>query len=173
MNIIHTVFHLCIALCLTCTAVAVRAEVVDIATVFDSSNFAEAQRIKALLDQPEKTIDFAQAKLVIDKIVDPAIDVEAGLAQIDAAVKTIQSLLPAGASSQDKLLALKKYLYEAGAWNDYQPFQYDFADPKGTKISNKMLTTYLNTRKVNCINEKTMKKLEKTGVRVNFFGINE
>ncbi|MGR8953450.1 MAG: transglutaminase family protein [Gammaproteobacteria bacterium] len=151
MNRIHTIIHLCFALCLTCTTVASRAEVVDIATVFDSSNFAEAQRIKALLDQPEESIDFAQAKLVIDKIVDPAIDVEAGLAQIDAAVKTVQSLLPVGASSQDRLLALKKYLYEAGAWNDYRAFQYDFADPKGTKISNKLLTTYLNTRKGNCV----------------------
>ncbi len=151
MSIIHTVVYVCFALCLTCAGYVAHAEAVDPATVFDSSSFSEAQRVKALLEQPENAIDFAQAKLSIDKLVDPAIDVEANLKKIDAIVKTIQSLLPAGASSQDKMLALKKYIYEAGAWNDYRPFQYDFADPKGTKISNKLLTTYLATRKGNCV----------------------
>lgn len=151
MSIIHTVVYVCFALCLTCAGYVAHAEAVDPATVFNSSSFSEAQRVKALLEQPENAIDFAQAKLSIDKLVDPAIDVEANLKKIDAIVKTIQSLLPAGASSQDKMLALKKYIYEAGAWNDYRPFQYDFADPKGTKISNKLLTTYLATRKGNCV----------------------
>jgi hypothetical protein len=49
------------------------------------------------------------------------------------------------------MLAVKKYLYEAGAWNSNQPYQYDFADPKGTKIINKLLPTYLTTHKGNCI----------------------
>ena len=57
----------------------------------------------------------------------------------------------ANATSMDKMLAIKKYLYEAGAWNDYQPYQYDFTDPKGTKVKNKLLPTYLVTKKGNCV----------------------
>jgi regulator of sirC expression with transglutaminase-like and TPR domain len=125
--------------------------VVNPATVFDSSNFREAQALKSILEQPEEAIDFAKAKLTIDKLVDPSIDVSINLKKIDAIVKTIKSLLPANASNQDKMLAVRKYLYEAGAWNNHQPYQYDFDDPKGTKIINKLLPTYLTTKKGNCI----------------------
>ncbi|MCI0556176.1 MAG: transglutaminase-like domain-containing protein [Anaerolineae bacterium] len=124
---------------------------VNPATVFDSSRFREAQILKAILEQPEETIDFAKAKLTIDKLVDPSIDVNANIKKIEAIVKTIQSLLPAGASSQDNMLAVRKYIYEAGAWNNHRPYQYDFDDPKGTKLNNKLLSTYLDTQKGNCV----------------------
>jgi regulator of sirC expression with transglutaminase-like and TPR domain len=119
--------------------------------VFDSSKFLEAQRIKILLEQPENSIDFARVKLSIDKLVDPSIDVEPNLKKIDAIVMTIKSMLPVNATSMDKMLTLKKYLYEAGTWNNYQPYQYDFNDPKGTQIKNKLLPTYLVTKKGNCV----------------------
>jgi regulator of sirC expression with transglutaminase-like and TPR domain len=129
----------------------IHAEAVNPATVFDSSKFLEAQRIKILLEQPENSIDFALVKLSIDKLVDPAIDVESNLKKIDAIVMTIKSMLPVNATSMDKMLTLKKYLYEAGTWNNYQPYQYDFNDPKGTQIKNKLLSTYLVTKKGNCV----------------------
>ncbi len=151
MKHIHSVIHVCFALCCSGMASIVHAEAVNPATVFDSSNFREAQALKAILEQSEEAIDFARAKFAIDKLVDPSIDVKANLKKIDAIVKAIQSLLPANASSQDKMLAVKKYLYEPGAWNNRQPYQYDFADPKGTKIINKLLPTYLTTKKGNCI----------------------
>lgn len=49
------------------------------------------------------------------------------------------------------MLAVRKYLYEAGAWNNNQPYHYNFDDPKGTKVINKLLPTYLVTKKGNCI----------------------
>ncbi len=151
MKHIRSVIHVCFALCCFGMASIVHAEVVNPATVFDSSNFHEAQALKAILEQPEEAIDFAKAKLAIDKLVDPSIDVKANLKKIDAIVKTIQSLLPAGATSRDKMLAVRKYLYESGAWNNNQPYQYDFDDPKGTKVVNKLLPTYLATKKGNCV----------------------
>lgn len=151
MNQVHSVICVCFVLCFFCMISVVHGEAVNPATVFDSSNFAEAKTLKAILEQQESSIDFARAKLSIDKMVDPSIDIEANLKKINAIVKTIQSLLPAGATSRDKMLAVKKYLYEAGAWNDYQPYQYDFSDPKGTKIINKLLPTYLATKKGNCV----------------------
>ncbi|MDP1615219.1 MAG: transglutaminase family protein [Methylococcales bacterium] len=151
MKHIRSVIHVCFSLCCSGMAAIVHAEVVNLTTVFDSSNFREAQTLKAILEQPEEAIDFAKANLTIDKIVDPSIDIEANIKKIDAIVKTIQSLLPAGATSRDKMLAIRKYLYEPGAWNNNQPYQYDFDDPKGTKIINKLLPTYLTTKKGNCI----------------------
>ncbi|MDO1528622.1 transglutaminase family protein [Fulvimonas sp. R45] len=42
-------------------------------------------------------------------------------------------------------------LYQAGPWNDNRPFTYDFNDPLGKNIQNKLLSTYLDTRKGNCV----------------------
>jgi regulator of sirC expression with transglutaminase-like and TPR domain len=151
MNRVHSVIYVCFVLCFICISSVIHAAAVNPATVFDSSKFLEAQRIKILLEQPENSIDFARVKLSIDKMVDPSIDVESNLKKIDAIVMTIKSMLPVNATSMDKMLTLKKYLYEAGTWNNYQPYQYDFNDPKGTQIKNKLLSTYLVTKKGNCV----------------------
>jgi regulator of sirC expression with transglutaminase-like and TPR domain len=150
MSRVCPVIYVCFALLFSFTSAAF-AEVVNPATVFDRTNFAEAQKIEKLLSQPESSIDFARTKLTIDKMIDPSIDVEANLNKIDAIVKTIQTLLVADATSMDKMLAVKKYLYEAGAWNNFKPYQYDFNDPKGTKVKNKLLPNYLATKQGNCV----------------------
>ena len=133
------------------TGFDVYAQAVNPDTVFDSSHFAEAQQIKAIVEQPESSLDFAKSKLEIDKIIDPSINVNENLKKLDAMVMAINSMLLPGSSSNDKMQALRKYLYEPGAWNNYQPYQYDFSDPMGTKVVNKLLPTYLTTRKGNCI----------------------
>ena len=38
-----------------------------------------------------------------------------------------------------------------GDWNGHRPFQYDLSDPLGHKIANKLLPTYLATRRGNCV----------------------
>ncbi|MDD2738436.1 MAG: transglutaminase family protein [Methylomonas lenta] len=151
MKRISSVIRFALILCCFGIGSAAQAEAINPSTVFDSSHFREAQTLKAILEQPEETIDFAKAKLTIDKLVDPSVDVKANLKKIDAIIKTIQSLLPANATSQDKMLAVKKYLYKLGTWNNGQPYRYDFDDPKGTKIINKLLPTYLATKKGNCV----------------------
>jgi len=107
--------------------------------------------IQAILQQPDNQIDLAKAKLVIDKMINPLIDVDANLKLIDTTVAKIQAMLPPNASSQDKLDALRTYLYTAGPWNNQRPYQYDFDDPLGQKISNKLLPTYMASRKGNCV----------------------
>ena len=47
--------------------------------------------------------------------------------------------------------ALKRYIYEPGEWNNFQPYQYDMDDPLGTKLSNKLLSHYLAAKKGNCV----------------------
>ncbi len=116
-----------------------------------SVDLKTAQRIRAILKQPEQQIDLGRTKLTIDKMIDPTIDVEASLKKIDAMVAQIRAMPEFGASSTAKLLALRRYLYEPSEWNNHQPYQYDLDDPLGTRISNKLLPTYLASKKGNCV----------------------
>jgi regulator of sirC expression with transglutaminase-like and TPR domain len=116
-----------------------------------SVNLKAASRIRDILRQPEQQIDIARAKLSTDKLIDPAIDVEANLRKIDTMATQIKSLPGFGLSQTDSLLTLKRYLYESGTWNNFQPYQYDLADPLGTNLRNKLLPHYLTTKKGNCV----------------------
>lgn len=109
------------------------------------------KRIQTILDTPEKQFDLARAELTIDKMIDPTIDVEANLQKIKAIVTEIKAKLPANVSSLDKMQTLRGYLYQKGSWNNYQAFQYDFDDPLGRKVINKLLPHYLATKKGNCV----------------------
>jgi regulator of sirC expression with transglutaminase-like and TPR domain len=113
-----------------------------------SVELPEAQRLWTLLGKPDDQIDLARAKLMIDKLVDPSIDVDATLKQIDEMVGAIRAMPGFGA---DKLEALRRYIYDAGPWNGDRPFQYDLDDPLGRQVKNKLLPTYLASRKGNCV----------------------
>ncbi len=107
--------------------------------------------IQKILELPEDQIDLARVKLTIDQMLDPGIDVEHSLVQVDAMVETLREQLPSNPTRRDKLEALRKYLYQAGPWNQYRPFSYDLTDPLGRNLRNKLLPTYLTTRKGNCV----------------------
>lgn len=150
MQRVRSTFSACLVLLLLlCTGSVIHAEQLA-PPLYYSPNFLEAKRLNTILEQPEDTIDFAKVKLTIDKMVDPTIDIKANLKKIDAIVKQIKTLLPANATSTDKMLAVKKYIYEAGIWNNFQPYHYDFDDPTGTIVSHKLLPNYLATKKGNC-----------------------
>lgn len=109
------------------------------------------RRIRTMLELPDKRIDLARAKLTIDHMIDSGIDIKEGLKQLDDMALAIQTGLPANATSRDKLEALRAYLYRAGPWNDNRPFSYDLDDRLGRNIRNKLLPTYLASRKGNCV----------------------
>jgi len=111
----------------------------------------EAKRLVALLEQPENKMDFARIKLTIDKMVDPKIDVEANLKRIDAIVSQITVMAGPNPTSDDKVKALRRYLYEPGLWNSFEAYHYDFDDLRGIKIANKLLPNYLATKKGQCV----------------------
>ena len=109
------------------------------------------QPLRAQFALPNERIDYTEAKLVVDKLIDPGTDVAAlrkALGQWEAAVRTN---VPSGATTRQTFDALVKTLYEPGPWNQHKPFAYDLDDPLGTKPETKRLTTYLATRKGNCI----------------------
>lgn len=112
---------------------------------------AHLKRIQAILEQPEDRIDLARAELSIDQMIDPSIDIDATLTKLDAMAAEIKRKFPPRPSSLDKVQALREYLYVKGEWNRHQPFLYDFADPKGTQVRNKLLPNYLGSKKGNCV----------------------
>lgn len=116
-----------------------------------SINLKSAKHLRNILNQPEQEIDLAKTKLTIDKLIDPTIDVDANLKKLDVMVAEIKTMAGPGTSSTAKMLTLKRYIYEPGEWNNYQPYQYDLDDPLGTKLSNKLLPHYLVTKKGNCV----------------------
>lgn len=109
------------------------------------------KRIQAILEQPDDRIDLAHAELTLDQMIDPTIDIQANIKKLDAMTAEIRHKLPPHPSSLDKVQALRQYLYNKGDWNQNQPFQYDFSDPKGTRVRNKLLPNYLASRKGNCV----------------------
>ena len=115
------------------------------------ADFGDARRVRAILRRVDDRTDLATAKLMIDKMVDSTVDVAATLKKIDAMVAGIQAMPEYGPSSDAKLNALQRYVYEPGHWNSQQPFRYDLDDPLGREIQHKLLSSYLATKKGNCV----------------------
>lgn len=105
--------------------------------------------VEDLLKIPEDKIDFVKTKLIIDQIIDPSISIFKEESRIARIVGEIEKL--GGSHNEEKLDALRRYLYTPGAWNKHEAFAYDFDDPLGRKIENKLLSNYLTSKKGNCI----------------------
>ena len=95
--------------------------------------------------------DLLAVKLTVDSMVDPSSNAVAVQAEIERMAADVRGMAGENASSSERLAALKRYLYESGAWNGNRPFQYDLEDPLGEKPANRLLQRYLTTRSGNCI----------------------
>lgn len=109
------------------------------------------QSTKAELEKPEAELDLGEFILTLQRMIDPGIDVPGTLQRLEGMAREIRATFPVMASSSVKLEALKKYLYVAGPWNGNRPFQYDLGDPLGKNLRNKLLSSYLDTHKGNCV----------------------
>ncbi|MCL1633356.1 hypothetical protein M2650_01675 [Luteimonas sp. SX5] len=109
------------------------------------------EELRKLLSQPEGFIDLAKAKVAIDHMVDPKVDVQGTLRLLDQWADKVRARFPPGASNKAKLNLLISTLYEPGPWNDYRPFGYDFRGPRIQALSDTFLSTYLTTRKGQCV----------------------
>ena len=141
-------------------AIAIASFVVYLSTGFATSathlvtinQSPEFKHIRTILSQPEKAIDLAEARLAIEKLLNPKVDVNNSLETIEAIVKKIKAVPRFSTSTEGKLNGIVQYLYHPGAWNNFNPYQYDFDDPLGTaKPENSLLSNYLITRKGNCV----------------------
>lgn len=107
--------------------------------------------LKVQLTLPDDQVDFAIAKITVDRLIDPDTDEAAIRSELNRLERATRANVPQGASGRETLDALLKTLYQPGPWNDGRPFSYDLDDPLGQKPANKRLATYLKTRKGNCV----------------------
>lgn len=107
--------------------------------------------IREELADPQERADLARAILTFDTLVDPRIDIDAALKEIDGMVVAVRAMAGSSASAMEKLRAVRRYLYVAGGWNGNRAFRYDLADPFGTEIAHKLLPAYMKTRLGNCV----------------------
>ncbi|MER8963840.1 transglutaminase family protein [Mesorhizobium sp. M0701] len=117
--------------------------------------------VRTLVNAANGQADFARVKLAVDRFVDPSINEEAALGEIDAMVVTVNKMLgslppEAASTSMEKMKALRTFLYEGGWWNNGRPFEYDLSDPYGQTPGSQSLPNYLATRKGNCVSMPTL-----------------
>lgn len=112
---------------------------------------ADLAPLRAQFEIPDDRVDYAAAKLVVDRLIDPTTDAVAVGRELDRWEQAVRSNVPADPTARQVLDALLKTLYEPGPWNQGKPFAYDLSDPLGRNRKNKQLATNLATRKGNCV----------------------
>jgi regulator of sirC expression with transglutaminase-like and TPR domain len=106
-------------------------------------------QVESILKQPEHKIDVAKAKLTIDKVIDPSININASLKEIDSISLRIKELAGDEAIGTANIT---KFLYTKGDWNDNKIYDYYDQDKDVTSdIKASLLPTYLNTKRGNCV----------------------
>lgn len=135
---------------------------------FVSSLASASDEIYKIISLPEEEIDLSIAKLTIDKIVDPSIDIATNEVLINQSVVAIKKMVPENASSMEKLLAVRAYMFESGSWNHFQTYQYNFDDPEGKDLQSSLIPNLLKTRKGNCVSLPVLFVIlgQKTGINV-------
>jgi regulator of sirC expression with transglutaminase-like and TPR domain len=107
--------------------------------------------VRNIVERPEHELDYLNVKLAIDVLIDPALRAENSRLAVEAMAAAASDLAGEGANDLEKLVAVRTLIYRAGPWNDNLPFAYDHADPYGRDIRNKLLTTYIERRRGNCV----------------------
>lgn len=132
-------------------AVLVIATPIPCGALEAQSTESASAAVRAILAASDTSPNYARAKLAFDRIIDPSINPDATLAEIARLAVRATALAGPNATDTAKLAALRRVIYESGAWNDNRPFSYDLADPLGQNVRNKLLSTYLATRRGNCV----------------------
>lgn len=104
----------------------------------------------------EASIDIGLWALIVAREYDSTVDVQANLVILDSMAAEIRRMLAGRTRDFDKLLAVRMFMFDPGPWNGNHPFTYDLDDPRGRRTENKLLSTYLKTRKGNCVSMPTL-----------------
>jgi regulator of sirC expression with transglutaminase-like and TPR domain len=110
---------------------------------------AIGERVRSVLNA--ERLDYLEAKLALDALVDPSMNEMRTLRAVEAMCARARVLSGDDADDSRKIGAARTLIYEAGPWNEAQPFAYDHSDPYGRDVRNKILATYLRTRLSNCV----------------------
>ena len=79
-------------------------------------------------------LDPLEVRLQIDSLIDPANDPNWVRTQIDQFAAILLEMIGPITNAHEKLKVLRRFIYEAGTWNDKRPFAYDMTDPRGRRL---------------------------------------
>jgi Uncharacterized conserved protein len=112
--------------------------------------------LEQLANPADGRVDYAKVQTTIERAVNPTFDAAAFNAELDRWANMVRARVTKGAPPTDVMTVLGQVIYTPGPWNDNHPFSYDLDDPLGAKYQNKLVSTYLRTRKGNCVSMPTL-----------------
>lgn len=112
--------------------------------------------IEQLANPPDGRVDYAQVQTAIERAANPKFDAKAFNTTLDHWANLVRARVPKGASPTVVMTALGDVIYTPGPWNNNHPFSYDLDDPFGKVYENELVSTYLRTRKGNCVSMPTL-----------------
>lgn len=104
-----------------------------------------------MLSRPESRLDYLEVATAFDRLIDKSSNLAATHATVAGLVDAARQMAGPKLTDAYKLAAVRKAIYGAGPWNHDRAFSYDLTDPLGTKVKSKMLSTYVKSRKGNCV----------------------
>lgn len=142
---------------LACVALA------PIAGIAYAPYWAEAQTgpttvetVRTVLSQPATQLDYLKAATTFDQLIDESSSSTVTHATVARLVDAARQMAGPKPTDAYKLAAVRKAIYAAGAWNHNRAFGYDLSDPFGGQPGSKLLSTYVRTRKGNCVSMPTL-----------------
>ncbi len=107
--------------------------------------------VREILHRPEAQQDYAAATIAFDRLIDANANAATDDAIIARLVDAARQMAGPNPTDAYKLSAIRKAIYDAGLWNYNRAFSYDLADPLGQNPKSRLLSTYIRTRKGNCV----------------------
>jgi regulator of sirC expression with transglutaminase-like and TPR domain len=141
--------------------------VLAVAPVRAYSQSPPAEAVREILNRPEGRLNFLDAATTFDRLIDPQSDSVAARATVARLVDAARQMAGPKPNDTYKLAAIRQAIYVAGAWNYHRPFIYDLEDPLGTNVRSKMLSSYVRSRKGNCVSMPTLFLIVADGMGLN------
>lgn len=121
------------------------------ATASQAQVAVPATLVRQVLGASEADFDYLRAAIAFEKLIAPASDATITEATVARLVDAAHQMAGPNPTDAYKLAAIRKAIYGSGAWNYDRAFSYDLDDPLGQKPQNRLLSTYIETRKGNCV----------------------
>jgi regulator of sirC expression with transglutaminase-like and TPR domain len=115
------------------------------------SQTAPAETVRSILNRPDARLDYLDAATIFDRLVGDQSNASVTTAMVARLVNAARQMAGPNPSDGYKLAAIRRAIYDEGAWNYGRAFSYDQADPFGRILTNRLLSTYIRTRQGNCI----------------------
>ncbi|MDP8994038.1 MAG: transglutaminase-like domain-containing protein [Pseudomonadota bacterium] len=108
-----------------------------------------AAAVAAVLDRPDEALDYLEAKLAFDALVDPSLDGHRAREEVARLAEEGRRIAGAAPGEAGLLAALRTLIYRPGPWNGHRPFAYDHENFQSIRL--KLIANYLRTRRGNCV----------------------